>query len=204
MAQNLGVLENTEIKQEDISLNPHIIRKQSTVLLKNGQDTLKRGTLLQKENSNTFLGDVGTGGINNAVTTIPVASNTGVLQDGAVVRIGDELVIVGTYDDSGDEFTGCTRGAYETTAAAHIATADIDYYCQGDNDVLYVKYDGLEPIEGYLSDKEIDTSADTDNEPAKMYFSDDVVRSTLQTINPDVWVPMGYDGNSQLNFKEEN
>ena len=67
-------------------------------------------------------------GINDSATTIPVTSNTGFPTAGTV-SIGTELI---TYSGKGtNTFTGATRGAQGTTAAAHssgaVVTDSSDY-----------------------------------------------------------------------------
>ena len=60
------------------------------------------------------------GGIDNAVTTIPVDSTTGFASTGTIL-IGSELI---TYSGkTATTFTGATRGAEGTTAAAHADNA---------------------------------------------------------------------------------
>jgi len=60
------------------------------------------------------------GGIDNAVTTIPVDSTTGFASTGTIL-IGSELI---TYSGkTSTTFTGATRGAEGTTAAAHADNA---------------------------------------------------------------------------------
>lgn len=54
------------------------------------------------------------GAINNSVTTIVIDDN--VFEDGDVIRIGQEQILVGT---AGTTCTGCTRGYNSTDAAAH-------------------------------------------------------------------------------------
>lgn len=57
-------------------------------------------------------------GINNAVTTIPVVSTTGFQNAGAFI-IGSEVI---TYTGkTATSFTGCTRGQYGSSNAAHLA-----------------------------------------------------------------------------------
>lgn len=68
---------------------------------------------------NSFSGKVGTGGIDDAVTAIPLSEDSGILADGSTIQIGSEQIIIGTYDSGTNELTGCTRGANSTTAAAH-------------------------------------------------------------------------------------
>lgn len=68
---------------------------------------------------NSFSGKVGTGGIDNSVTTIPLSDDTGILADGSTIQIGSEQITVGTYDTVNNQLTGCTRGANSTTPATH-------------------------------------------------------------------------------------
>lgn len=70
---------------------------------------------------NSFAGKVGTGGIDNVVTTIPLTEDSGILADGSTIQIGSEQITVGTYNTATHQLTGCTRGANSTTAAAHAA-----------------------------------------------------------------------------------
>jgi len=57
-------------------------------------------------------------GINNAVTTIPVVSTTGFQNAGAFI-IGSKVI---TYTGkTATSFTGCTRGQYGSSNAAHLA-----------------------------------------------------------------------------------
>ena len=57
-------------------------------------------------------------GINNAVTTIPVVSTTGFQNAGAFI-IGSEVI---TYTGkTATSFTGCVRGQYGSSNAAHLA-----------------------------------------------------------------------------------
>lgn len=59
-----------------------------------------------------------TAGINNSVTTIPVASTTNFPNAGAVL-IGSEII---TYaGKTTTSFTGCLRGQFNSTAAAHLS-----------------------------------------------------------------------------------
>jgi hypothetical protein len=57
-------------------------------------------------------------GINNAVTTIPVVSTTG-FQNTGVILIGSELIRY--TGKTATSFTGCTRGQYGSSNAAHLA-----------------------------------------------------------------------------------
>ena len=59
-------------------------------------------------------------GVNNAVTTIPVASTTGFPATGGVV-IDTEVIFYTSLDST--NFYGCTRGSDATTAAAHNSLA---------------------------------------------------------------------------------
>jgi hypothetical protein len=70
---------------------------------------------------NTTSANVGggssiTSGIDDAVTTVPVADGS-VYADGQTIRIGDEYILIGTV--SSNNLTSCTRGAFNSTAAAH-------------------------------------------------------------------------------------
>lgn len=57
-------------------------------------------------------------GINNAVTTIPVVSTTGFQNAGAII-IGSEVI---TYTGkTATSFTGCVRGQFGSSNAAHLA-----------------------------------------------------------------------------------
>lgn len=59
-----------------------------------------------------------TSNINNAVTTIPVASTTNFQNTGAIL-IGSEVI---TYTGkTATSFTGCTRGQYGSSNAAHVS-----------------------------------------------------------------------------------
>ena len=61
--------------------------------------------------------------INNSVTTIGVTSATNYPTAGTI-QIGDELIDY--TGKSGNDLTGCTRGAHSTTAAAHLINARLD------------------------------------------------------------------------------
>jgi hypothetical protein len=63
-------------------------------------------------------------GINSAVTSIGVASTTTFKQGGGIFRIDSELISY-TGVSGGNTFTGCTRGMYSTTAAAHLISATV-------------------------------------------------------------------------------
>ena len=69
---------------------------------------------------NSFVGKVGTGGIDDTVTAIPLSDDSGILADGSTIQIGTEKITVGTYNTGTNTLTGCTRGAGGTTAAAHL------------------------------------------------------------------------------------
>lgn len=61
-----------------------------------------------------------TAGINNSVTTIPVASTTS-FQNTGVILIGSELI---SYTGkTATSFTGCTRGQYSSSSASHLSGA---------------------------------------------------------------------------------
>ena len=61
-----------------------------------------------------------TAGINNAVTTIPVVSTTN-FQNTGVILIGSELI---SYTGrTSTSFTGCTRGQFGSSNAAHLSGA---------------------------------------------------------------------------------
>ena len=61
--------------------------------------------------------------INNSVTTIGVTSATNYPTAGTI-QIGDELIDY--TGKSGNDLTGCTRGAHSTTAAAHLINVRLD------------------------------------------------------------------------------
>ena len=63
------------------------------------------------------------GAINNSVTTIGVTSATNYPTAGTI-QIGDELIDY--TGKSGNDLTGCTRGAHSTTAAAHLINVRLD------------------------------------------------------------------------------
>lgn len=63
-------------------------------------------------------------GIDNLVTTIPVASTTGQLAVNGYVRIEDEIIFYTSLDAT--NLFGCTRGFMGTTAAAHANGIAVD------------------------------------------------------------------------------
>ena len=64
------------------------------------------------------------GGIDDAATTIGLASVEGFFP-GAIIRIGTELIKVGSVDLALVQLTGCTREMYQTTAASHANGATV-------------------------------------------------------------------------------
>ncbi len=60
--------------------------------------------------------------IDNAVTTIPVASTAGFPPSGTIIIEAEQLAYTGTNVTS---FVGCTRGINGTTAAAHASTTPV-------------------------------------------------------------------------------
>jgi hypothetical protein len=104
---------------------------------------------------NSFSGKVGTGGIDDIVTTIPLSDDSGRLADGSTIQIGSEQITVGTYDSDNNQLTGCTRGANATTAAAHsvgdgivvltggIQIAEADFNTPESNDYPRFGFDNL-------------------------------------------------------------
>lgn len=63
-------------------------------------------------------------GISSGDTMIGLTSRTGILA-GDVIRIDNELIIVGASGSGGGNVTGCTRGAHGTTAATHADGASV-------------------------------------------------------------------------------
>lgn len=104
---------------------------------------------------NSFVGKVGTGGIDDTVTTIPLSDDSGILKDGSTIQIGSEKITVGTYDSVNNELTGCTRGADSTTPASHsvgdgivvlsggIQVAEADFNTPESNDFPRFGFDNL-------------------------------------------------------------
>lgn len=194
-----GITELGSIEHKSISLRSEAPRTMP-ILLKAAQGELKAGTLLQKVGVTTFSAVVGVGGIDDQVstTTIPLKSNTGAIADGTVIRIGDEIIIVGTYDSGGNQLTGCTRGAWGTTPAAAVEDAEISIVKDVEQ---YEVYNALKPVEGYLAG-DVDTG-DSGSTPLDgiLVFDDDVDRNSLIAAT-DVPIPEGFDSNSLINFKE--
>ncbi len=104
---------------------------------------------------NSFSGKVGTGGIDDTVTTIPLSDDSGILKDGSTIQIGSEQITVGAYDSDNNQLTGCTRGANSTTAAAHsvgdgivvlsggVQIAEADFNTDESNDYPRFGFDNL-------------------------------------------------------------
>lgn len=187
--------------EKTISLDPSRKKRKMSVTIANAAErVLSPGTLIQKIPVNTFEGSVGTGGIDAAVTTIPLTGNSGVLVDGSVIRINDEFIIVGTYDDVANEITGCTRGAWGSTAASHAENDTISVKDIGATATqTYKPWDGLQPIEGYVNEN---VDASSTDQGAYMIFDDEVDRSLMSADNADIPIPEGLDKNSMLNFVE--
>lgn len=187
--------------EKTISLDPTSKKKTQNIEIASASGrTLTPGTLVQKIPVNSFVGDVGTGGIDDEVTTIPVGTDSGTLVDGSIIRIGDEFIVVGTYSVGDEQITGCTRGAWGSTAAAHLEGAEITVVSIGDSATqTYKPWDGLEPIEGYVYENIDATSA---NQNTYMIFDDIVNRDLMSAANDDIPIPLGLDKNSMLNFVE--
>lgn len=68
------------------------------------------------------------GGINNTVTTITVVSTTGFDATGSIQIANETITYTGT---TATTFTGCTRGAGGTTAAAHNTGVSVAQFTSG-------------------------------------------------------------------------
>jgi len=66
-------------------------------------------------------GTIGTGGVDDAVTTIPVTSASGLIK-GLVLNIAGEYVVITSVNVGANTIAVRARGAAGTTAAAHLAT----------------------------------------------------------------------------------
>ena len=68
------------------------------------------------------------GSLNDSATTITVASTTGFSSSGTVYIENEQVTYTGT---SSTTFTGCTRGANSTTAAAHATGVQVAQFTSG-------------------------------------------------------------------------
>lgn len=67
-----------------------------------------------------------TSAISAAATTVPFDDGTD--RAGDVVWLGDEAILLGTYDSGNNQYTGCTRGYWSTTAEVQaVDTAVFDH-----------------------------------------------------------------------------
>ena len=71
-----------------------------------------------------------------SVTTITVASTTGFTSTGSLFIGGEEITYTGI---SGNDFTGCTRGANNTTAAAIANGTTVTQFTEGEIPRLIVR-----------------------------------------------------------------
>ncbi len=167
--------------------------------IKSGEGVIAPGMLFQKEGLNKFVADVGTGGINTTVTTIPLANDAGSIIDGSTIRINNEFIKVGTYASGTNEFTGCTRSIRGSVAGTHDATDEVLVIDTGDIDEKFVKYNGLEPLEGVIID---DIDATSEDVPCVLFRSVAVMTDGVSAANDDVFLP-AFDRNSFITFVEE-
>ena len=77
-----------------------------------------------------------TDGLSASVTTITVASTTGFTSTGSLFIGGEEITYTGI---SGNDFTGCTRGANNTTAATIANSTTVTQFTEGEIPRLIVR-----------------------------------------------------------------
>ncbi len=72
-------------------------------------------------------------------TQIPIRENTNYEKRTALnaLRIGDELITYGAFDEAGMMLTGCVRGAFDTKAARHLAGDTVSRLVDHDYRVLF-------------------------------------------------------------------
>jgi hypothetical protein len=114
----------------------------NTARIKKDEDLSSAGNSLTKLNYNEYISrdyatqedDVtsttinATDGLSAAVTTITVASTTGFDSTGTLYIGGEQITYTGI---SGNDFTGCTRGANSTTAATIANSTTVTQFTKG-------------------------------------------------------------------------
>jgi len=184
----------------ELTNSPLVISEseKKAVVIASGEGVLKVGTLVYKPEVNTLVAQVGTGGINASVTTIPLkAGFTGTVASGSIIQIGTELIVAGTI--GADSITGCTRGYGGSTSASHLADATITINSIGTATETYKVWDGLtgHEIEGIILD-EVDATSVAVN--TAIHYGCNVNRALCLTKYAELPVPKGLVKNSLINF----
>ena len=86
---------------------------------------ISRGFATQEDEVETTTLD---GALTDSATTVTVASTTGFTSTGVIFILGEQISYTGITSTT---FTGCTRGANSTTAAAHATGAQVALFTNG-------------------------------------------------------------------------
>mgnify|MGYP003632680065 FL=1 len=86
---------------------------------------ISRGFATQEDEVETTTLD---GALTDSATTVTVASTTGFTSTGVIFILGEQISYTGITSTT---FTGCTRGANSTTAAAHASGVQVALFTNG-------------------------------------------------------------------------
>jgi len=171
----------------------------NTARIKKDEDLSSAGNSLTKLNYNEYISrdyavqedDVSsttvnaTDGLSAAVTTITVASTTGFDSTGTLFIGGEQITYTGI---SGNDFTGCTRGANSTTAAAIANSTTVTQFSKGGIPRFIVRTPDNNYILYPFPDKQYTLVFDY------FTFPSDLSASTDTTTIPDRFASVVVDG----------
>ena len=143
---------------------------------------ISRGFATQEDEVETTTLD---GALTDSATTVTVASTTGFTSTGVIFILGEQISYTGITSTT---FTGCTRGANSTTAAAHVTGVQVALFTNGGVPQFIVRTPDNNYLLYPLPDKQYSLVFDY------YTFPDDLAAHGDITSIPDRFSPIIVDG----------
>ena len=143
---------------------------------------ISRGFATQEDEVETTTLD---GALTDSATTVTVASTTGFTSTGVIFILGEQISYTGITSTT---FTGCTRGANSTTAAAHATGVQVALFTNGGVPQFIVRTPDNNYLLYPLPDKQYTLVFDF------YTFPDDLAAHGDTTSIPDRFSPIIVDG----------
>jgi hypothetical protein len=143
---------------------------------------ISRGFATQEDEVETTTLD---GALTDSATTVTVASTTGFTSTGVIFILGEQISYTGITSTT---FTGCTRGANSTTAAAHATGVQVALFTNGGVPQFIVRTPDNNYLLYPLPDKQYSLVFDY------YTFPDDLAAHGDITSIPDRFSPIIVDG----------
>ena len=143
---------------------------------------ISRGFATQEDEVETTTLD---GALTDSATTVTVASTTGFTSTGVIFILGEQISYTGITSTT---FTGCTRGANSTTAAAHATGVQVALFTNGGVPQFIVRTPDNNYLLYPLPDKQYSLVFDYYTFPSDLAAHGDI------TSIPDRFSPIIVDG----------